>query len=77
MARIKLRKGMPSVALTKAEFTRRAHERFFDPAFAGLKGEIDKIIETAWDGYHEGRKAPIKRPAGARYADPDYELSID
>ena len=77
MARIKPRKGMPSVALTKAEFTRRARERFYDPAFAGLKGEIDKIIETAWDGYHESRKAPIKRPAGARYADPDYELSVD
>ena len=33
MARVKVRKGMPSVAITKAEFVRRARERFFDPAF--------------------------------------------
>ena len=36
MARIKVRKGMPSVALTKAEFMRRARARFVDPAFGHL-----------------------------------------
>ena len=77
MAKIRIRKGMPSVALTRTEFTRRARERFYDPAFAHLKGEIDKIIDTAWDGYEESRKAPITRPAGARYADPKYDLSIE
>lgn len=77
MARIKLRKGMPSVALTKAEFVRRARERFFDPAFEPLQGEIDKVIEAAWNGYHDYRKAPRTKPAGRGYADPGYELSID
>jgi hypothetical protein len=77
MARIKVRKGMPSVAITKAEFTRRARERFVDPAFEPLQAEIDKIIEAAWNGYHEYRKAPRTRRAGPRYADPDYDLSID
>jgi multimeric flavodoxin WrbA len=77
MARIRVRKGMPSVAITKAEFTRRARERFVDPAFEPLQAEIDKIIEAAWSGYHDYRKAPRTRRAGPRYADPDYELSID
>ena len=77
MARIKVRKGMPNVAITKAEFTRCARERFVDPAFDPLQGEIGKIIEAAWDGYHEYRKAPRTRRAGPRFADPDYDLSID
>jgi multimeric flavodoxin WrbA len=77
MAKIKVRKGMPSVALTKAEFTRRARERFVDPAFDPLQSEIAKIIEAAWDGYRESRKAPRTKRAGPRFADPDYDLSID
>jgi hypothetical protein len=43
---------MPSVAITKAEFTRRARERFVDPAFEGLQDEIGRIIDATWDGYH-------------------------
>ncbi len=81
MARIKvrgmIRRGMPSVAITKAEFTRRARERFVDPAFEPLQDEIGKIIAAAWNGYHAYRKAPRTRRAGPRYVDPDYELSID
>jgi multimeric flavodoxin WrbA len=77
MARISVRKGMPSVAITKAEFVRRARERFFDPAFDPLQDEIGEIIEAAWNGYHEYRKSPRTKRAGSRYADPDYELSID
>jgi multimeric flavodoxin WrbA len=77
MARIKVRKGMPSVALTKAEFTRRARERFVDPAFDPLQDEISGIIDAAWDGYHDSRKSPYTKRAGPRFADPDYELSVD
>jgi multimeric flavodoxin WrbA len=77
VARVKIRKGMPSVALSKAEFTRRARERFVDPAFEPLQGEITKLIEAAWSGYHAYRKAPRTRKAGPRYADPDYDLSVD
>jgi multimeric flavodoxin WrbA len=74
---VKARKGMPSVALTKAQFTRLARQRFFDPAFDSLQGEIAKIVDAAWDGYHKYRKSPRTRRAGAGYADPDYELSVD
>jgi len=77
MARIRVRKGMPSVALTKAQFTARLRERFFDPAFDPLQTEIGKIIAAAWDGYHGYRKAPRTRKAGRGYADPHYDLSID
>jgi multimeric flavodoxin WrbA len=77
MARITVRKGMPSVALTKAQFTARIRERFFDPAFEPLQAEIGKVIDAAWDGYHESRKAPRTRKAGKGYADPGYDLSIE
>ncbi len=77
MARIKSRKGMPSVALTKAKFMALARERYFDPAFEPLQNEINKVLAAAWDGYHGYRKAPRTRRAGAGYADPDYDLSVD
>ncbi len=77
MAKVKVRKGMPSVQLTKAEFTERLRERFYDPAFDGLQPEIDKIVATAWDGYSDSRKAPLTKPAGPRYADPSYDLSVE
>ena len=38
MARIKVRKGMPSVQLDKAEFAARLQQRFYDPAFEPLQG---------------------------------------
>ena len=77
MAKAKVRKGMPSVALTKAEFVRRIGERFADPAFESLQPEIARIIATAWDGYHAYRKSPRTRRAGPRFIDPDFDLSID
>jgi multimeric flavodoxin WrbA len=77
VAKVKVRKGMPSVALSKAEFTRRIRERFYDPAFDSLQVEIGKIVDAAWDGYHEYRKSPRTRPAGAGYADPKHELPIE
>jgi multimeric flavodoxin WrbA len=77
MAKVKVRKGMPSVALDKAEFARRVRQRFFDPAFDSLQVEIGKIIDAAWDGYDNSRKAPRTRRAGPGFADPSYELSIE
>lgn len=77
MAKVKVRKGMPSVTLTRAEFTKRIAERFVDPAFEALQPEIARIVDAAWKGYHAYRKAPRTKRAGARYADADYELSVD
>ena len=77
MARAKVRKGMPSVALDKAEFARRVRRRFYDPAFKSVEQEIERIIEVAWDGYNDSRKSPRTKPAGKGYADPSYELSVE
>ena len=77
MARARVRKGMPSVALDKAEFARRMRWRFYDPAFTSVEREVERIVDVAWDGYNESRKAPRTRPAGAGYADPSYELSVE
>jgi multimeric flavodoxin WrbA len=74
---VDVRKGMPSVQLDEAEFKRRFLTRFYDPAFAPLKAELDKIADVAWDGYHEYRKSPRTVKAGAGFADPEYDISVE
>jgi multimeric flavodoxin WrbA len=63
------------VSLTREEFAHRLRRRFYDPVFEKVRDEIDKIVELAWDGYSNARKAPRTRKAGPGYADPDYDLS--
>jgi multimeric flavodoxin WrbA len=77
MAPVDVRKGMPSVELSREEFERRYRSRFADPAFEPLQGEIDAIVKVAWDGYANSRKSPVTRKAGPGFADPDYDLSVD
>lgn len=48
MARPRVRKGTPSVQLSRQEFARRVRERFYDPTFTAVAREIDAIIDTAW-----------------------------
>ncbi len=77
MAEIKVRKGMPSVQLDKAEFKKRFFAKFYDPAFEPLQSEIDRIADVAWDGYDKYRKAPRTVKAGRDFVDPDYDLSVE
>ncbi len=77
MARIGVRSGMPGVGLTKKEFARRFRDRFYDPAFRGQAGEIDSILDTAWQAYDDYRKSPRTRPAGRGFADPRFELPVE
>ncbi len=72
-----VRKGQGSVALTRAQFTARIRERYFDPAFQAVMPEIDQVTEVAWDGYHQYRKNPRRRRGGKQFADPDYELAVE
>lgn len=72
-----IRKGMPSVQLTKDEFERRFRARFRDPAFADLGPSLQAIVDAAWDGYRHSRKAPLTRKAGPGFADPDYPIAND
>ena len=77
MAKVKVRKGMPSVTLDKAEFKRRFLARFYDPDFEPLQGEIDKIAETAWATYDEYHKSPRVTKAAPGFAYPDEDVSVE
>jgi multimeric flavodoxin WrbA len=77
MAKLRVRKEMPSVQLTKEEFVRRVRERFYDPTFASVASEIDRVIEVAWQNYSEYHKSPRTRPAGAGFSDPQFRLPIE
>ena len=77
MAKIAVRREMAGVELTKDEFSKRLTRHFYDPAFDALQPEINKIVDVAWDAYSDSRKAPRTRKAGAGYADPGYDLSIE
>src|ERR1700709_2970848 len=77
MAQADVRKGMPSLELSRAQFEQRYRSRFKDPAFKQLERELDAIIGAAWDGYSNSRKSPVTRKAGPGFADPDYDLSVD
>jgi len=77
MAKAKVRKGTPSVQLTKEEFSTRARERFYDPTFAAVASEIDRVIDVAWKNYREYHKNPRKRPAGQAFSDPEFALPVE
>jgi multimeric flavodoxin WrbA len=74
---LEIRKGSPAVKLTRDEFRERFRARFVDPRFEAVAGELAKIEDVAWGAYDDARKAPRTRKAGAGYADPDYDLSLD
>jgi len=76
-AQSKVRKGMPSVKLTQDEFAKRFRARFYDPGFADLDSEIEKILEKAWVGYDQYRKSPRTRPAGPDFSDRNFELPLE
>lgn len=52
-------------------------QAFFDPAYQAESAALARLEEIAWDAYREGRKAPVTHKAGAGFADPDYELSVE
>jgi multimeric flavodoxin WrbA len=77
MPKPKVRTGMPSVTLSRDEFSKRFRERFYDPSFAEVSAEIERIIEVAWRNYTDYRKNPRTRPAGARFSDPKFALPVE
>jgi multimeric flavodoxin WrbA len=77
MPEVDIRKEMPDVALTREQFSQRMQQQFSDPAFDNIREEVEKIIEAAWQGYSNYRKSPHTQPAGAGYADPNYQLSVE
>lgn len=74
---LKIRKGSPSVQLTREEFRERFRAQYLDPAFEKVTAELAAIEEVAWDGYHHHRKSPRTRKAGDGFEDPRYQLSVE
>jgi multimeric flavodoxin WrbA len=72
-----VRKGQAPGKLDRAEFGRRYRQSFFDPSFRAEDEAIGRLEEIAWEAYTQSRKAPVTRRAGAGFADPAYELSVD
>jgi multimeric flavodoxin WrbA len=77
MPKPKVRTGTPSVQLAKEEFFRRARERFYDPTFAAVDAELEKIIEVAWKNYIDYHKSPRTQKAGARFFDSEFALPVE
>ncbi len=73
----KVRKGQYQGELTRAQFNDHFEKSFVDPAFDQERAALKRIQDIAWDGYIDGRKAPLTKPAGKGFADPSYELSVD
>jgi hypothetical protein len=42
-----IRREMPDVSLSKDEFKRCFRQRFYDPAFAPLQEEIERLADAA------------------------------
>jgi hypothetical protein len=44
-----------------------------------VQSEIDQVEQVAWENYINGNKAPVPvtAKAGAGFADPDYDLSVE
>ena len=72
-----LRKGQAPATLSRAAFHERFMQSFADPAFKAEGEAIARVEDIAWDGYKEGRKAPVTRKAGKGFADPEYDLSVE
>jgi multimeric flavodoxin WrbA len=74
---IEVRKGQAPPALDREAFRARFQDNYFDPRFDPERDAIGRLEEIAWRNYCDARKAPRTEPAGAGFADPNYELSIE
>jgi len=72
-----VRTGQAPPRLEREEFRRKFMDGFFDPAYQDVSRELAAVEEVAWQAYRDKRKAPRTEKAGAGFADPDYDLSIE
>ena len=72
-----VRRQTKYVPLSKEEFRKRFYARFYDPAFEKIAPELEKVFETAWDGYITSRKSPRRVNAGPEFADPSFQLPVE
>ena len=77
MAAPAVRKQDRYVPLSRDQFRERFFARFYDPAFAEVAAELEKVFEKAWDGYIENRKSPRVVQAGPDFSDPAQNLPVE
>ena len=63
--------------MARKEFHVRFMQSFHDPAFAAERDALGRLEQIAFEAYKEGRKAPLTEKAGAGFADPKYDLSVE
>lgn len=74
---IDIRTGQAPAPLAREQFSARFQAAYKDPAFRAEDASISRLEEISWQAYVEGRKAPFTQKAGAGYANPDYDLSVE
>ena len=72
-----IRTGQAPGHVARDAFHQLFMQAFFDPVFRQEGDAIARLEQLAWDAYEDGRKAPVTVKAGAGFADPDYDLSVD
>lgn len=55
--------------LTREKFGRRYGRQFYGPAFDGVKAEIGRLTEIAWEAYLAGRKSARTQLAGPEFVE--------
>jgi multimeric flavodoxin WrbA len=70
-------KGDQKFELDREAYRKKFYERFYDPAFERVSGELEKVFEVAWEGYHGYRKSPRSQKAGPEFADPEQKLPVE
>ena len=71
------RKGQAQEMHSRETFRERFLARYRDPAFDAEREAIARLEAIAWDAYQAERKSPVKRPAGAGFAEPQFELQAE
>ncbi|MBC7499242.1 MAG: NAD(P)H-dependent oxidoreductase [Herminiimonas sp.] len=74
---IQPRQGQAPAPLGRNEFHLEFRKSFVDPSFDSVAGQLASIEEIAWKNYVDGHKAPVTEKAGAEFADPDYDMSVE
>src|SRR5262252_2288727 len=77
MPKPEVRHQSPFVPLSKDEFRKRFYAKFYDPAFDGVAAELERVFETAWNGYDAYRKSPRQAAAGPEFANPEFPLPLE
>jgi hypothetical protein len=71
-----VRKGQGDMQISQDVFRERFRERFYDPEFERARADVDELADIAWRVYQESHKSPRTRAAGAGFADPSMQLSV-